>query len=282
MTLLLKKYIVCFPSSGLADMLSVIERCLRYAITHNRLLIIDTSQAVCNAWFLDEFCHYFYIHHPNVFHGDGNARHTMLESLNDVPMFPFQVDLVSVGRLYYQLDLSMEYSEDVIFHSSGGCFSRYPHFILSHLHVTPLVLDVYRQRRGRLPEHYTSVHIRNTDKKSDVPAFLQAHEQVFKEQVVFLASDHYDTIQSIKQTYPRVYTFSNIPNNHGGNIHTEYRDSHPHDRRDKVLDGIVDLLLLASADHFLFPHEESGYTRIAKHLHENKPILDQLLTAQQN
>ena len=292
---LLKKYFVVFPSSGLADMLSVIERCLQYAIANDRLLIIDTSQEVVNSWFMEDIGHFFHFDHPNVYHAYNaynayNANNayndyndypsstkSILESLQSLSIFPDAMTLVPIKKFYYFMDLTKDYSEDVIVHSSGG-FSGIPEFLLSSMHITPMVSKIYHQRRSLLPEKYTSVHIRNTDKISDVPSFLKKHHRVLSEKVIFLASDHYDTIQHIKQQkvlYPHVHTFSNIPNNQGNNIHSHLKLA---DRRESIVDCIVDLLLLASADSFLYPHLKSGYTRIAKYLFDNKSILHQILT----
>ena len=282
----LKKYFVVYPSSGLADMLSVIERCLQYAVAHERLLIIDTSQKVVNSWFTEDMGDFFHIDHPNVYSQNNqnnknndypSSTKSILESLQSLSIFPDAMILVPVKRFYYVLDLTKEYSEDVVVHSSGG-FSGIPEFLLSCMHITPMVSKIYHQRRSLLPEKYTSVHIRNTDKKSDVPSFLEKHHRVLSEQVIFLASDHYDTIQHIKQQkvlYPHVHTFSNIPNNQGNNIHSDMPLANC---RESIVDCIVDLLLLASAESFLYPHLKSGYTRIVKYLFDNKSILHQILT----
>lgn len=269
----LQNYFVVYPTSGLSDMLCVIDRCLEYAVKQNRLLIIDTEQNATNAWFLDTIHKYFHFTHPNIYTGNTTHIYTIIKDLSIFPKSR-KGKLQEASRYYYMLDLSNVYNERVLVNSCGGNMGRLPLQILKYIQLTPLVLDVYCERRKELPESYLGVHIRNTDRLSDVPAFLEENQKIMTDNVFFLASDHYDTIESIRTLYPTMMTFSTIPDNNGKNIHTESRHI---DRQECIIDCIVDLMLLASATSLIYPNENSGYTRIAKYLFENKPILNKIL-----
>lgn len=75
-----------------------------------------------------------------------------------------------------------------------------------------------------------------------------------------------------------LFNFSNIPNtkhiNPNANIHYHHGDV-PHEQF--IIDCIVDILLLASGNEYYYSSSQSGYSRLALYLFENKHILNKIL-----
>jgi GR25 family glycosyltransferase involved in LPS biosynthesis len=59
----ISRYIVCYPAGGIADIISNITECLFYAVTQNRLLVIDTRRI---EWFKESIHDYIDFNHKNV------------------------------------------------------------------------------------------------------------------------------------------------------------------------------------------------------------------------
>jgi hypothetical protein len=133
----------------------------------------------------------------------------------------------------------------------------------------------YKTARDKLPASYVAIHIRNTDYKSNVGDFLKKHGDLLKDKPIFLASDNKGTIELFKKQF-NIYSFSDIPENYGHNLHEEYSRSGPEISKYN-LDTIVDLLLLASSSELYYSYAESAFTQAAIELHEDQELLARLL-----
>lgn len=290
------KYVLCWPLSGLNDLLNQIWRCYLYAKEHRRVLVIDTRHSFLH----DDFSNYFH------FLDDGQVRvmmdtgafYEMLHHNDKIRIHPSPIKgkdipnkvhprLRSInGRVHtvwddIVLSTSLEHAHDeadVVFYSSCGGGPRAIH-VLRCCHVTSRIRDAYDHRRRQLPDMYHAVHIRNTDKRSnDLHSFLQIHDRDFRTSVTFVASDDHDTLKKLRQTYgsDRIQTFANIPQLTSVNIHYH----HPSVPTEEFnVDTIVDLLLLASATKFTFSCPSSGFSKLANALFHRKDVLSQLLSS---
>lgn len=270
-------YIVCYPRGGFIYMIHRIIAAYKYAVENNRVLIIDTRKN----WFKESLYDYFFIHSPYVYVGDIDFLYGSLDKLT---MYPDQIALKTMnvdlnseksGALRkYNIDLSRDYDEQVLIYSHyGGGSSVKPFFSMCSL--TPLLYKAYKTARDKLPASYVAVHIRNTDYKSDIDDFLKKHGDLLKDKPIFLATDDKSTIELFKKQF-NVYSFSDIPENYGQNLHEMYSRSGG-DIRKYNLDTIVDLLLLASSSELYYSYTESAFTQAAKELHEDQELLARLL-----
>jgi len=273
------KYLICYPGGGLCDMLNIINKCLIHSEDNNRKLIIDTTKY---SWFKHNIHDYILFNHPNI------INNISYEKINDSSIYPPELkgklkstiikykDGINIteDNVVLSIDLEKKYTEDIIVYSS--CGGGIPSKLINYIQVNPIILDVYYKRLNQLPNKYISIHIRNTDYKSNVDEFIALHDDKLKNNKFFLATDDIKTIDKCKLLYGmNVMHFSNIPDNNGKNIH----DNHTKiNQQEFIIDNFVDLLLLASSNEFYFSSKESGYSKFANHLFINKNILNSILS----
>ena len=279
------KYIVCYPVGGFCDMLHIIDRCLNYAIKYNRILMIDT----CKTWFQHDIYKYITFTHKNIYNKLSyqlfdkasiyqasfknilNREFTIVDK-TDYNNFKKYKVYTSLGD-EINTDLSLEYKEDVLIYSCGG--GGIPFTLIKYLHFNKIVLDKYYKRLNILPKKYTSFHIRNTDYKSDVKTFLEKHHNILTNNSCFIATDNITTRDEIKKKYgATIYYFSDIPKVKTGGIHLNPIKM---DHTTFIIDCIVDILLLASANEYYYSSTQSGYSKFALYLFTNKNILNNLV-----
>lgn len=262
-----EKYIVCIPFGGFNDKMNVIWKCYQYAITYNRILVIDTQRT--NAFF-EDIREYLYFKPENIYKGDLNSLYT---SIKDYSIFPREYNIVSKSNTNIRINLSINYNEKIIvFANCGGGERLIDTFNLCSF--APFILNVFKERYKSLPKGYISVHIRNTDMKSDIKKFLNTHINLLKDKSIFLGTDHAPTILEFKSLFKdNLYSFAEIPDNKGNSIHHRNQGSK---QRSFNIDCIVDLLLLASGSKIYYPSLFSGYTRAALALHKEQSILKRL------
>lgn len=286
-----EKYVICMPMGGLCDMMARIESCIEYCKKHNRILILDTSKS---SHAKDGIEKYFRIDSPVIFHGNVQKKYEALKCRSFYP--PELADtFLNLNMKYIRdttgkvsiidaktkvkpyFDLNRGYDEDVLFYRMYGGGSKYILNFLSLCKLTPLVKRIYEKRRSMLPHEYISVHVRNTDYKSNVDGFIKKHSKVFEANTIFLATDDYNTIQKFKDVYPdNVRSFADIKPLNGAKAHHSMTMT-PKENRTLTIDAIVDLLLLAGGTTVYASSKESGYSKVAKLLHDNPKILNHLL-----
>ena len=281
----INKYILCYPLGGLSDMLCVINTCLIYAINNNRILILNTT----GDWFRENIHKFIKFTHESIY------KDNTYEQIYNLSIYPpiFNNKLIEKPTFYWSQDgvhntlnntildtnLSKNYDEDIILYSNCGYEGCIPETLLKNMYFQNIVTDVYYERLNKLPERYISIHIRNTDFKSNVDDFIQKYNNKLKDHVFFLASDDINTIEKYKQLYgSNMFNFSNIPNtkhiNDNANIHYNHGDI-LHEQF--IIDCMVDILLLASGNEYYYSSEQSGYSKLALYLFQNKNILYKIL-----
>lgn len=285
-----RRYLLCWPLSGLNDVLNRIWKAYVYAKTYDRILVVDTRRS----FFKDDIGHYlrlkdpsgavefmpvqaFYNEilpssriasiHPSHIHKNDipSAMHLRLHSING------RVHTVLSPDIIVSLSMDDDHEEDLVFYSSCGGGNGAIH-VLRMITWTPLVRKVFLERRAKLPPTYAALHIRNTDKRSDgLDAFVARHHESLRTSVVFVASDDVATIRRLCQTYgdEHVQTFANIPPLTSVNIHYDH-PSVP--TQEFNVDTIVDVLLLASARTYDFSCPSSGYSKLANAIHRHQDL----------
>ena len=280
-------YVICMPEGGLCDMMGRIHDCIEYCKAHGRIMILDTRNATHATDLMET---YFTINSPVLYKGDLDAKYASLKGRSFYPPELAEtfstmevkwtkeksfIDLATKVPTYF--DLSQSYSEDVIlFRDCGGGVNKVLSF-LSLSRLTPLVKQTYEKRRAMLPEDYISVHVRNTDRVSDVTGFIKKYSDVFESAFIFLATDDYTSIQRFKELYKdKVYTFSQ-PDPAGKEIGTHHVKRSREETRVQTIDAIVDLLLLANGKSLYYSHPSSGFSKVAEGLHEEPLLIRNLI-----
>lgn len=280
-------YLVCYPQGGFNDMMSRIWYCYTYCITFGRTLIIDTTKN----WFNDDLSVYLTFTFPSHYKKDATSE--FITSLYKETVFPKELkemDNDHFPKIIWKAPGHMEtdtgilvssrlnrvYDETVLVYADCGSIAHITN-ILSFTIFTPMVLDEVKKRREMLPKEYTSVHIRNTDYKSNLDDFLTSHDSIFKQSPLFVATDHAPTLELMKSKY-QVYSFSSIPIvDEGKNIHESQQSQSLRttllETRTFNLDIMCDFLILALGNEYYFSQRDSGFSRSVYFLHGHKTLV---------
>jgi hypothetical protein len=275
------KIIICCPGGGICDMLNIMNNCFVYAINNNRSLFIDINKL---DWFKDDIYKYITFTHPSILkefsYNNINSiyppelKNDIVNKLNNTKYDNADSKYRTTDGITLSIDLSKTYLEDIIVYVS--CGGGIPEELLKYMYFNPIILDVYYKRLKQLPNNYISLHIRNTDYKSNIEEFISLHDNKLKNTKFFLATDDANTIYKYKLLYGNnVIQFSNIPKTtNNANIHYNHDNL---DHTEFIIDSFVDLLLLASANEYYYSSEQSGYSRFANYLFTNKNILNNIV-----
>jgi hypothetical protein len=282
-----KRYLICFIVDGFNDILSEIDRCYNYCLKYNRILVIDSSKN----WFKEDIREYINFDSPIIYKGSNDE---LYEILNKNTIYPeFLKDAIKrfnpirntnncsyyANRRLIDSNLNSDCSAVTKVYIEAG---RSPHNILNICSFNPFVLNIFRERYDKLPKDYISVHIRNTDLKSNVDDFLNKYKEELVDKSIFLATDHAPTILKFKEIFgSNIYSFANVPDNNGKNIH-ENHELIP--TRQFNIDCLTDLLLLAAGSKLYLSimtdkdgwRSISGYANLALEIHKNKKLFSKL------
>lgn len=278
------KYIICYPSDGINDILCTINRCFLYAIKHDRTLIIDTTKM---GWFKHNIHDYIRFNHDKIYVGN---THMILEQLKDLPIYPGMMKnrlIRPSWNAFGKFNINRIYSEDVVVSLTlgGGLCTE----ILQYITFKPNILNIYKNRLQQLPKDFIGIHIRNTDKKSNIPAFIKEHKNIFIQEncdtpqptALFIASDDRILLDNLYNNYKNVYRFSDIPILRKNEINIHHYN-HTVEHTTFIIDCFVDLLLLASGKGYIYSckygqnKRGSGFSRLAEILFKDKKTLQHI------
>jgi hypothetical protein len=170
----------------------------------------------------------------------------------------------------------MPYNEKVLIIAGGG--GGLPTLIINHIKFKDTITYIYFQRLAKLRIKFVGVHIRNTDRKTDVELFIKENHKNLSEKIIFLATDDKSSIELFKKTYKQnCFHFSNIPNNSINKNSIHYRHGNVN-QETFIVDCITDILLLSSSVQLYTPCIESGYGKLAQYIFKNKTLLHSLVT----
>ena len=304
-----KKYLLCRPSGGLNDTLNQIQKCFIYSKKFNRRLILDTK----NSTFSDDWNHYFEMIDPTsdlLFYN--NALGLELNSLSCFPKpltgriteykTKLSVDKKKIidceSKAIISFDFNKKYQEDlVVHHQCGGGNQSFKAIQLFKL--TPEI-SLMIKNILKLNDKYVSIHIRNTDLKTTKDFRKTLRKLAAKEPLskIFLATDSYECQNFAKNLFKdRLLLFFEIPDL--GNYPLHYSSSKDLPIYKRNMFSIIDLVLLAkgtklyncnyniiNAAIYLTkkvilrmhpPKMISGFSRLAKFLHDNPKVLRKLI-----
>jgi hypothetical protein len=287
------KYLFVIPQGGFSNICHIIWKCYEYCIKYNRILVIDSRYT---STFRDDIRKYLIFKSKIIFMDDIDC---LFNTLKDKIFFPSslkecikennykivisRLKFTKTGYIYkiteeniikLTIDLRKDYSEDVLFFSNcGGGVGLLDIFQIIEFSST--LKNYINNRLQKLPSNYISIHIRNTDRKTDLINFIKKNEYNFKNKSIFLASDNYKTIEEMKKIYNKsIYTFSNIPDINGKPIH---ENNYKLNIEEFVLDCISDMILLSFGKEYYYSCLESGYSKNVQLLRKNIDLLHKLL-----
>jgi hypothetical protein len=197
---------------------------------------------------------------------------------------PYYVEAKSKETLTF--DFAKSYSESILLHHQlGGWHESYMMFL--RLGLNDETQALLQQRLKMIGRHYVGLHIRDTDYQTNYwPVVLALKKKAPAK--LFLATDSrvaLDLVQA-ELTQTKIYSFARDLSVDGHPIHLASPSNLDPYRRNQ--DAIIDLLMLALAQHLVliplagrqgrsdFP-QYSGYSLLAKNLHQRRIILDYFL-----
>lgn len=289
------KFLLCRAYCGMGDTFNQIEKCWRYAEANDRVLVIDTR----DSGLLGDFSDYFRsrTNQPAVYFNPDDALRAFPDVLSrwycqstlkpraDRPLGVCQsiTSKPTATRVQTSFNFNKVHEEQVILHESGGGGSISFH-LLDRVILASGFREEVLQRLAQLPAEYFAVHIRNTDYQTDYKSLFNRIRQRLSGQNVLVCSDDANVICYAKEFFgkSRVFQSSVIPETHGMPLHAPSTFTDANSRHTATANAIVDLLALGRAKHvFITRHakgQTSGYSKLARHLCDNKYIIDQVLS----
>lgn len=271
----MSKFIICKPRGGMIDILSLIIMSLKYAVKFNRILIIDTRKSL---HFKDGFFKYFNTQNKNIYINNIDDLYNKLyltkKWINYAHFDPF----IHFNKT---INLNMKYIDNVLLFGNDNITIKLDKDIIyffNNFCINKIILDNFQNKLSLLPKDYISVHIRNTDYKSNVDLFIKKNYEIFNNNEIFLATDDINSIKKFKNKFKNIYSFAKFTestkkyyNRTNGGIHFIIRNNIEHENFN--IDTFTDFLLLANSKEFFFSCNISGFSYCANLLFNEKNII---------
>jgi hypothetical protein len=277
-----------------------IEKVCRYADRFDRTVIIDTNHHSTGS-IKDHFSRYFVSKQKRLVL-DLTAIEFALKNGGVVPSFIaselFQYDahfdhelgcfVEKTKRLPITFDFTKDYAEPLLVHHGSGRLRGASVAALSRLRLRDDLTDELIERLKSIGSNYVSVHIRNTDYKTNYRPLLdklRSHPALLNCKKLFVATDDISCLEACRAKLPgfNVISFSKLPHESGRPIH---RLTECDDVCQRNKDAILDLLMLALSQEFMFFEVNqnrwgarySGFSVLALDLRNSKAILSELIS----
>lgn len=207
-----KKYVICRPRGGLNDMLCQIEICYTYCVTYNRFLIIDSP--FINSSFFEIRKEYSKVISLNL--------NKIYPKLKEFSVFPSELqNRINSYETYYEntffrdkktntpifFELNKIYKEDVLVYEQWGGGEQSIHF-LKKIFLHKDILKEINVRLKKLPDDYVSIHIRNTDYKTDYKDYYKTIKKEMQGKNVLICTDDTDCIEYTKNFFDHSNIFT--------------------------------------------------------------------------
>ena len=283
------KYLLCRPLGGFNDTLNQIYSCYQYCIKYNRCLLIDTEY---NNFISSSFDNYFTFINNNVINIVYNTEEIYKiinnKIINNNSVYPdilknilynYQAIWINDGFYYknikLKLDFTKNYEEDLIIHNDCGRDNNGLN-MLSLLKINDWLINIIDSRYNLIEKPYISIHIRNTDYKSDYINLYNEHNDIIDNNNIFLATDSKETLIFFKnlKLNKNFYTFIECLDEENRPIHKRITINN---KKQVVIDTICDLIILSLAEKIIYPKKHYGFTNLAYLLHKNKNIVYNLI-----
>ena len=272
------KYVYLIPQGGLNDILSVINRMLKYCKTFNRILLVDTT----NTHYKINLANYFGFPNINNIICDKNKiieicnntklRHTIYPAcLNNTiqPLLSGKNMPKLSYKKYYTYDnvlLTLPYEarpETIIFHSEAGGGDGY--LLFQQMSIKPFIKIECKKRYDLVQKPYLCIQVRNTDYKSNYKQIYDNNRDLIHlYHTIYLATDDKSTIEYYKTKYLPFINFTTFPIKDYHNLHQSDVDSHT-----KIIDLICDIYMISMSDKLL-SNSIGGFIHLVRKCFNNK------------
>jgi hypothetical protein len=291
-----KKYILCRPQGGLNDMLCQIELCCRYAEKFDRIVVVDTAYEHSHS-FWDSLSNYF-VSKCDLLVLDARPYLPHFSNASFFPaMGPDEIDTYQTTwnneHLLYArsdkpqssapcFDFEQDYHEQVLLHAQCGG-NDMSHDICQRMHLNEKLAEMLMDRFRTIDGGFHAVHVRHTDMQSNYAEAIE-HFKLQNVEKLFVASDNRQVIEDFRTAFgaQKIFSFAKLPERAGQIVHHDRSAKRP--RFETNRDAILDLFTLAFGVSLFVCRttnnkygELSGFSSLAKHLHENKKKLQAFL-----
>lgn len=230
MAILQQKIVLCVPQGGLVDVFTQIDRCWEYAERYQRQLIVDTSRrklvgAVFELLVAKDPTANVELKLPDSFSAQ-------VKSMSILPRgFSLTESVRQIeGKLVWgendeavTFDFSEDHPEDLLVHwqSGGGRYRALSRFQLAGHNV-----ELIKKHLLDLPPDYDSLHVRNTDYKTDYFEPLVHLASRRTDVPLVVCSDSNVVLDSARKIVSQrpVMTFPNHPIDLGRPLHRDFDD----------------------------------------------------------
>lgn len=284
-----EQVVLCVPRGGFNDMLCQIQQCLHYSETHDCILVVNARKSGMR----DDLGAYFELVDPHrcIFLDDNTIRTTKLGKKDCIPR-----ELCGRAHTYTSF-----YTADKNFCDSISgvpiCFDRtiaHDAALLIHEQCGGgtdgwKVLERLRLRRGirlkiigrlsRLPVTYTSIHVRNTDAKTDYHRFFEDVQSEIASSDIVICTDSGSALEYAQRNIKakKIINLNSIKRNDDLPLH----DRDGFTNLETNIDLLTDLFALSLGRRMLLPTAKvgypSGFAFLAQQLMQRPRLICQLL-----
>ncbi|MDJ0535700.1 MAG: hypothetical protein QNJ70_24965 [Xenococcaceae cyanobacterium MO_207.B15] len=278
------KIIFCRPRGGLNDMLCQIDKCRIYAIKSNRKLWVDTSRSGfhdCLSNYFEPIRDFYFGSPINNNYADNSYFPKFLthkiDSYESEFDRSFRKFVDKETRTPLTFNFKSYYSEKILLHEQcGGGFDS-----IRTLDLLQLKQDIRRKIKYIIENigEYDSIHIRNTDLKTDYKYFFNKLRNKIKRRVV-ICTDDFNCQQYARDFWgDKLTVVHSLIDTKGKPLHlTNFKKT---DRYRVNIETLTDLLVLASAKNFYKCQTNqgrvSGFAELAESLRSNPRVIKRLL-----
>lgn len=261
-------YLITF--GGLNDTINQIMFCYKYCVKNKRILVINTTQSRLET----PIQNYFYM---NSFFVYQNSLENFLKLSSRLTKFPnkelsnlkISHDTKRKKTLFndeiHNFDFNKKYKENIIVYANRGISGLNTKVFFELFDMKEEIIQKIKERYKKLPKNYISVHIRNTDYKSNVPLFVETYKYFLKDKNIFLASDNKDSVNFFKKNIKaKIFTFTDLPEFNditANGIHKFKTDENK--KKEINQDSIADLIILSLGEKIYVSCKNSGFSKNA-------------------
>jgi hypothetical protein len=269
-------YVYLEPQGGFNDIMVLINIVLDYCNKYNRILLINGLKSDYRTDFSDYF---EFSNHHNVICDTSEIikicsnvtsiypdvlKNKMTNILNGECFFSFSLPEFTCVYNGVMLDLPEMHREEkiIVYARCGHAFDGYK--IFRQLKMAVNIKNLCKKRYGLLKKPYLSIHVRNTDYKSDYESlYYNNRELIHSFNEIYLATDDRNVIDFFRSKRLPIKNFTTFPNGNYYNLH--YSEISPYT---KMVDLFCDIFIISMSNKLL-SNSTGGFTGLVKTCKEN-------------
>lgn len=286
----LGKFVFCRPRAGFNDNLAQVSKCLTYCLEYHRVLVVSNIRA-CQIKAFELYLEVISCARKSI-----SLRDSVKHILGNPSIFPgslswFADDFVGVysPELKRHIDAAsgvvvtfekQPYPHDILIHEQCGGGPGWP--TLERLRFTPGACRAIHETLQILPDSYSSVHVRNTDLKTDCIEFFKSISSVIDAtNPCLLCTDDPGVIGLARQVMSHIQFLSLYPFPPNLNPSEPLHYSPKTKGWEFDIGMLSDLVAMARAEHLFIASGVnrviSGFGALALDLHRRPHIVKRLM-----